>query len=453
MTDMSETEAQWQSHLYGILPHPTEARVLLLAGEAGWTLPYMHVAREVWSAEVGCINEGLGRTMKAQLTTLRYANFCSDEARRQVEAVYLLENHDPAWAPPSNGQWVGGDELARLPLARPEHRAMIEQYLAENDPDTRPARRPPWAQKGWFVRAEAWMQTQLAQSGYTVTAPIEQVKSWCISCILRARTTAGDVYFKQAAALPLFGPEPRLTAGLARLYPDHIPIPLAIDEEQGWMLLADFGPEVGWDAPLAVREEALALFGQLQINFAGRVDELFALGCLDRRLDRLAEQIEPLLYDGHVRSALNVAEVEKLQALAPQLKTMCAALASYKVPQTLVHGDLHLSNVARQGGKYLFFDWTDACVTHPFLDMIDILREKDESAQARLRDRYLALWSDYEPPERLQEMWVMAEPLCALHQAVSYQYIMANVEPVTRQDLAWPFSHFLRKILQSIEKM
>jgi aminoglycoside phosphotransferase (APT) family kinase protein len=87
-------------------------------------------------------------------------------------------------------------------------------------------------------------------------------------------------------------------------------------------------------------------------------------------------------------------------------------LASYAVPHTLVHGDLHLGNVARCAGSYLFFDWTDACVAHPFFDTISIFQAKDPNVLARLRNSYLGVWAAYEPIERLLEAWTLAKPLC-----------------------------------------
>jgi hypothetical protein len=54
------------------------------------------------------------------------------------------------------------------------------------------------------------------------------------------------------------------------------------------MALADFGPEVGWDAPVAVREDVLGTFARLQIQAASQVDRLLGAGCLDRRLPWLA---------------------------------------------------------------------------------------------------------------------------------------------------------------------
>ncbi len=42
-----------------------------------------------------------------------------------------------------------------------------------------------------------------------------------------------------------------------------------------------------------------------------------------------------------------VREIARLYACAASLKAMCNTLASYNVPQTLVHGDLHPGNIAQ----------------------------------------------------------------------------------------------------------
>jgi len=39
------------------------------------------------------------------------------------------------------------------------------------------------------------------------------------------------------------------------------------------------------------------------------------------------------------------------------------------VPETIQHDDLHDGQVFVRDGRYLFFDWGDACVSHPFFSM------------------------------------------------------------------------------------
>ncbi|HMN30441.1 MAG TPA: phosphotransferase, partial [Caldilineaceae bacterium] len=242
------------------------------------------------------------------------------------------------------------------------------------------------------------------------------------------------------------------TQALAGLFPGALPTPIALEPGQDWMLLADFGPEVGWGAPVETREAVLRSFARLQIASAGRVDELLALGCVDRRLTRLADQIDPLFHDAEMVDYLDEEQQRRLPATADRLKVLCDCLAHYRVPATLMHGDMHMSNVARRADDFLFFDWSDACITHPFLDMIEILHEREQEAQMRLCDSYLAQWTDYDPMERLLEMWKMAYPLCALHQAVSYQAILANTEDACKTELAWAIPHWFSKILTALDE-
>src|SRR5215217_1687499 len=449
---MSESSPSWRSELYGILPHASEPRVLMLPGVAGWSLPHLSLDTAVSVANVGEVSEAMRRALGVEISMLRYASYSLSEDARQIEAVYVLESHSPAWEPQDGGVWVGCTSLADLPLARPEHRAFVVAHLAEAESGQIPRLRPPWACVGWFEQAAAWTRSELARLGYRLTAPVEQVKSWGISCILRARTASGGVYFKAASSLPLFAHEPAVMRGLSRLYPDHIPAPLSINEQLRWMLLADFGAAIEWDAPVEVQEEMLRLYGELQSDAAKRVGDLLAIGCLDRRLERLAAQVDALLEDtATLASQLDAAEIERLRALGPQLQTICAELVSYAVPHTLVHGDLHLGNVARSAGRYLFFDWTDACVAHPFFDTISIFEAKDPNVQARLRNSYLGVWAAYEPIERLLEAWELAMTLCALHQAVSYQHIVATLEVTSKPELASGLSYWLRMLLQSLE--
>jgi hypothetical protein len=421
----------------------------MLRGGSGWSLPSASLDQELWSADVRKINAALGEALAAPVTSLRYVRFQPDDAARRTEAVYVIENHSMVWHPPGGAAWIGRAALADLAPAQPDQRALIDAVLAEAESGQIPDLREPWARPGWFVAAAAWTESELLRLGYTLTAPVEQVKSWGISCILRGHTTGGAVYFKVASSRPLFVHEPRLTRRLSELYPGQVPAPLATDDSRRWMLLADVGPAVGWDAPVEVQEEMLLAFGALQRGAVARIDDLWACGCLDRRLDRLATQIDPLLADtATLAGQTDAAEMAALHVLAPRLKEMCAELASHAVPHTLVHGDLHLGNVARPAGRYLFFDWTDACVAHPFFDTISIFQTDDPSREARLRDAYLRLWLDYEPMERLLEAWALAKPLAALHQAVSYQHIVNSLEPIRRSENFSGLPYWLRKVLQ-----
>jgi hypothetical protein len=84
-----------------------------------------------------------------------------------------------------------------------------------------------WAARGWFAGAERWLGEAMAAIGRPLTGPVEQAQVWDLSCVLRAPTAAGAVWFKSAAASPLFVNEGVVMAELAGLFPDRLAAPLA----------------------------------------------------------------------------------------------------------------------------------------------------------------------------------------------------------------------------------
>lgn len=449
---MSAIDEMWQTAVYTILPHPAETAVWLHPEAGSWSLPYVCLAEALWTRASGRLNQALQDKLGLPVTILYCADYQSDEEKRQTAVVHVLENHNGAAELPLEGQWVGRERLAGLSLAQPEHRPLIEVYLAEMESGSVPVNRPAWSRPGWFEEAAAWMESELARCGYSQLGPVEQANSWCLSCVLRVPTEEGDIYFKVAADLPLFVNEPAVVAGLAALFPDNIPAPLSMDLGRRWMLLADFGPPVDDGPSLEARIEMLRLFAQIQIAAAAHLPDLTAMGCFDRRLDKLAVQVDALLNDAGALAGLTEAELEQFKSATPRLKAMCAELADFGIPETLVHGDLHLGNAAYENGRMLFFDWTDACIAHPFLDMISIFDEKDEAVQHQLRDAYLALWTDYGSMAQLRQAWALAERLSALHQAVSYQFIMPNLEETPRKAFGNVIPHFVRRAMRGVNR-
>jgi hypothetical protein len=444
---MSDSASRWRSVIDVIIPHPTAPRVLLANEGGSWSLPRVPID-DIWSADVGQICRHLQQTLNLETSVLRCAFQRGDEERREEYSIYVLENRFPTWQPPANYRWAGRADL--LAVADAEQRASIDAHLAEAEGRPIPALRTPWCLPGWLDAATAWVTSQLEDLGRPPIGPIDQVKNWSISCILRARTATGAVYFKTAAALPLFVNEPVVMAFLARRHPAHIPAPLRIDAERGWMLLDDFGPSLRESGAAAERQEMLRVFGHLQRDYVASTDDLLAVGIPDRRLARLVEQVDALAADEAWLAGLTEDEVEQLRDALPQVREMCAALAECGVPQTLVHSDLHLGNVAARGGSLVFFDWTDACVTHPFFDLISVFGEEDEAVQAQLRDVYLAGWGDYASPELLHKAWRLARTLSDLHQAISYQHILMGLEPSAQLDFQGDVASYLRAALRSL---
>ena len=318
---------------------------------------------------------------------------------------------------------------------------------------------------GWFATASTWIGERLHDAGLSATGPIEQLNNWGISCVLRVPTAAGDHFFKAipsgsgnapvAGAGLLFANEPALLAALAARFPEHVPAPLAVDRERRWQLLADDGPPLAEYRDYALWEQTMRAFARLQVASVGQVDDLLQVGCLDRRPQSLPAEIDPLLADPNARDTIGADELTRLGALAPRLRSACAELADFGVPPTLVHGDLHAANIAVRDGDITFFDWTDACVAHPFIDVPLLLQDAgrvlaEPDAGAKLREAYLSEWTAFVPIERLREAYAVAEPVVALHHAVSYRHIVASVDPVSVLAFRYGIDLWLRALLTSL---
>jgi hypothetical protein len=254
---------------------------------------------------------------------------------------------------------------------------------------------------------------------------------------------------------------------LAELFPGRVPTPLAADSTRRWLALPEHGRELApdethWTVPTEVREAVAVAAARMQRDAVNHAAQLAAAGCLNRNLEWLAGEatswlpvvdatgVQPGIDDG---TWLTAAEAAELGAAAPRLVALCAELAGFAVPITLVHGDLLLSNVAAGPDGYLFFDWTDACLGHPFVDMLDIHQEEDAAVRNRLRDAYLREWTAFERPERLLRAWTLAEPLAALHHAVSYRSIVAEMRPPIDGHLMESTAYWLRKISAGLRRL
>ena len=435
----------WRSHLHAAVRHPDEPKVLLVRSDREWRLPRVLVRDAVWAANARMIVPALEHRLGTRLWLLRRLAFAEDESARRIDAVYELELVEPTWDTPAHGRWAGLGDLTRLRLKDEQQRALLAAYLEAVERGDVPEQRPPWARPGWSAEVRPWIEMEAARLGRAVVA-VEQIKQWSISSVLRIATDGPDLYFKVPARLPLFVEEATVTARLAERFPAHVPAPLAVDPERGWLLLPAFDQLFPWAAPLAERQEVLRRFARLQRGTSDLVEDLLADGCLDRRLEVLDSQIDPLLDDREAVARLSADETAELRRLAPALKELCRRLASLGPPPSLVHGDLHLGNVARLDGALVYFDWTDACITHPFIDLHSLQWEKDETTRAALLDAYLEGWEGAEEPERLREAVALAAVVIPLHHAVSYQHIVAGLEPDAKPELD-ATHEFLREAL------
>jgi hypothetical protein len=200
----------------------------------------------------------------------------------------------------------------------------------------------------------------------------------------------------------------------------------------------------------------------MQLHLAEHVETLKTTGCPDRRLYVLPSLYQellaatPFLLLDEPRG-LPRGEYEQLLAFVPQLKEMCEELASYNVPESLEHDELHTNNILYNGETYVFIDLAECCLAHPFCSMFIALRSAkytlgyDDAMLGRMRDAYLAAWRDYAPMEHLQRAFALAQRLDSLFRAFSWYEGISQLEPGMRWMHADAVPYWLRVFLGTEE--
>ncbi len=268
-------------------------------------------------------------------------------------------------------------------------RLAIAQWFRESR-EGMPQALQPWEYAGWFATAADWIEAKLPAA-----VRVDQYATWSVSSLHRVETAAGRYYFK--AAPSIFRHEAFVTQMLAERFPETIPRPIAIDDERGWFLTADFGNQLVATMDAPHWEGALDALVTLQRSSVASVESLLRSGCIDRRPGVLQGQVEELAAEGS--EWLPDEMVDATSGGLSRFQDLCEEIASSPIPNTLVHGDFHAENVAVSEGRYLIFDWTDACIAHPFVDVATFLRNAehasiDRATRERWRDHYLHGWED-----------------------------------------------------------
>src|SRR5690606_19111499 len=132
----------------------------------------------------------------------------------------------------------------------------------------------------------ATVDDALARAGLARTGPARWMRRWPLSAVLRVPVGASAVWFK--AVPPLFAHEGRVARWVADACPGATPRVLGAGD--GW-LIADEMPR----ARTAPRGHVMSTLARVQLASVGGTDELLALGCPARGLDRLLADVDELL--------------------------------------------------------------------------------------------------------------------------------------------------------------
>ena len=359
------------------------------------------------------------------------------------DPTVLLSLFAPRGEVPPDG-WVDPDDLALRPSVR---QALMEELEVLAGDRPWPERRPSWFRQGWYAEVGAWVDTRLEDQGRPRTGPLVATKVWSLSAVLRAEAVGGPVWFK--AACDHFRAEPALTRAVAELAPEHAPPLLASDDARGWVLLDHLaGAEDASqdEAQAGLGAAVAAIMARLQLASVGRLDHLTSLGVPRRGLRETAEGFDRLLVDSVELPEVSPAALADARVAAGRVHDTFAELAALGIPETLVHGDLHPGNVARSGDAVVVYDWSDAVVSHPFLDLVHLTRSMEPAEAAAATRAYTDEWRTAYPRLDVDRAVGLAERVNEVFQMVVFEAIYRAQEPASRWEMAGVVSRGLRRL-------
>jgi hypothetical protein len=289
--------------------------------------------------------------------------------------------------------------------------------------------------------AEAWLRDAAAANGLALTGAIDRTHTRPWSTVCRARTATGEVFLK--VCHPIQAHEPALTEIVAREHPSLVPPFIARHPSRPWLLLGNAGTRLrdarAGDAVIGAWERLLPRYAELQRAFVGREGELLAAGVPERRLERLADLLHPVLDDERTSAGSR----QRVRDILPLIERACTELAGSGIGPTIDHADLHDNNVFERDGHFTIIDWGDAGVTHPFLSLfvtfrfLELAIGQDTAALHRLRDAYLEPWTAVVPRRALVRAAALGAALGGIPGLLVWQRITTEIEGVRAKDPDW----------------
>jgi hypothetical protein len=369
-----------------------------------------------------------------------------------IPTLVLTEPVRAEWTPPAGFAFA---PVPATPSAIPlPIRARADQLLAElREATPSPELRPRWMRRGWFDRASTWMRTAATDAGRPLSGDPRPFFLRGISALLRAPTDGPDLFLK--AVFPPFHAEPVLTRLLAERFPAAVPGVVAIEPEEGWLIVEDIGSAWVGDVAEANRPAALARGAKALVTMqrafapeAGAIRTLLDAGAPHRPLNDLVASVAAAIGPAGFGVGDGGILPERAERVLEALVTAVARVEAVGFPESVVHGDFHSGNAALVDDRIVIIDWSDAAIANPAIDLVTwIAWSGDRPIEIdAATDAWIDAWSEAVDRDALRAVIDDVLIVGAAYQIVSYDGIRRNLEPATRYTMTGGGDRFLKTL-------
>ncbi|WP_331499361.1 aminoglycoside phosphotransferase family protein [Nocardioides sp.] len=275
------------------------------------------------------------------------------------------------------------------------------------------------------------------------------MKVWSLSAVLQVPCAPAAVWFK--ASCRHFHAEPALTRLVVEVLPEHAPPILAADEQRAWLLMDEMpgADEDHEDAPPAGLGPAAArIAATTQLRSLDHLEEIERAGVPERGLARTLHVFDEILVGSTELDELTPDEVAAARGVREAVHAVVEELASLGLPETLVHGDLHPGNVAHDGDTVALYDWSDAAVSHPFLDIVLLTKRLPEDEGRAARAVYAEAWRAAYPDVDVDRALELAVDANTIYQMVTFEQIYRAQEDASYWEMRGVVAGMLRNLPQ-----
>lgn len=470
--------------------HPQHHSLLVQRGEDGaLRLPFLDEPSGD-PRQVGGIAEHLGTDLPlASLGELAFVWFGPDQRADHIDAEYLILC-EPVGTPAdevlARYEWVSDAEQIDLHAEPAEALKELVDWLAVRAADSPLNLLPPHCLPGATAAlADAVASAIPTYSGanqFGGVCPergLKQLQAWVLSNVWLSE----DMVVK--ATTPLWPQEPAVTALLHDIAPHTVPEVLALGaisvpgsaRASSWMATKRY--PVLEPEPKVSTEAVLRAIAQLQAAALTRGLELRAAGVPKRGPLEVAADLN-VLWEEAAATGLTDDEVARLPSLDAWLTRRLRRLAK-TAPLLLTHGDLHTGNVlltpaddplpahhgedqaptepAASRPKLIVFDWTDAALAWPGVDLQTLTdfgldRDPQPGELDRLKREYVAVVLEAftgagqtELLGRIKDSLDAGTELALAYHAVTYAHIIRSVP---RRQKPFVGSEFLARAVRRL---
>jgi hypothetical protein len=395
------------------------SEILLLTGGPASTLPSVEIAQ--------------GQRIAEQLTVELYARwgcraYCLLVPILAPGLPYssVMETTDLEQISPPGTCWKPLDVATCAAVGLAEDRTVIEKAIKEWAEYRREPSQAPFTKPGWLSELLAWAQEQLAPLGVRLTGSFAQLNASPRFSLIRLETNDASAVWFKATGEPNRHELP-LTECIARLFPGCVPELLGVHSAwNGWLTREVPGRTLDHHGTeLACWSKAAGDLARLEILSIGKQAELLESACMDLRLPRLIEEVDPWIE--HMRGLMASQEKQtpapltdpELTFLRDSLEQACSLLLEFRLPDTLGHLDFNPGNILISAERCVFLDWAEACLTNPLITL-EYLREHfrrncadDRAATRSLIAAYMQPWASLVSPGDLKKAATIS-PLVAV---------------------------------------